>query len=78
SGQFTKAEDPDGDPIAWKLEAPPAQGTVHVDAEGTYRYAPNENYLGYDRFRVSAEDGRGGRTESDMLVFVGPTADRIS
>lgn len=78
SGQFKKAEDPDGDPIAWKLEAPPAQGTVQVDAEGTYRYAPNEDYLGYDRFRVSAEDGRGGRTESDMLVFVGPTSDRIS
>ena len=31
SGQF-KAEDPDGDPIAWKLEASPAHGTVQVDA----------------------------------------------
>lgn len=61
SGQFKKAEDPDGDPIAWKLEASPAHGTVQVDAGGTYRYAPYEDYLGYDRFRVSAEDGRGGR-----------------
>ena len=32
SGQFKKAEDPDGDPIAWKLEASPAHGTVQVDA----------------------------------------------
>lgn len=78
SGQLTKAEDPDGDTISWKLESPPVQGTVQVDAEGTYRYAPNKDYLGYDRFRVSAEDGHGGRAESDMLVFVGPTADQIS
>ncbi|WP_231638545.1 discoidin domain-containing protein [Paenibacillus sp. JCM 10914] len=76
--QLSKAEEPDGDTISWSLVAPPSYGTVRVDEEGTYQYTPINGYLGYDQFRVAAEDDHGGRTESDMLVYVGPTAEHLA
>ncbi|TLS51341.1 carbohydrate-binding protein [Paenibacillus antri] len=73
-GLLQKSSDPDGDALTWTVVEPTANGAIAVHANGSYDYAPNAGFTGYDRFRVAAEDGRGGRTERDMLIFVGPTA----
>lgn len=65
------ATDVDGDPLAFGAAAPPAHGTLQLEADGRFTYTPESGWRGSDRFVVSVDDGRGGRAESAVTIEVG-------
>jgi len=69
SGKIT-ASDVDGDPLSFTLSTPPANGTVVVNADGTYTYTPSSNFSGTDAFTVTVSDGKGGTTTVTINVTV--------
>jgi large repetitive protein len=75
SGQV-KATDADGDPLTYTLSGTsPAHGTVVVNADGTWTYAPGKDYNGSDAFTVIVSDGRGGTATSTVLIGITPVND---
>ncbi|MCG7582481.1 Ig-like domain-containing protein [Mycolicibacterium sp. OfavD-34-C] len=50
------AVDADGDEIIYRLVRGPRQGTVEINADGTYIYTPDADFDGVDTFRVIAID----------------------
>ena len=50
------AVDADGDEIVYRLGRGPRQGTVEINADGTYTYTPDVDFDGVDTFRVIAID----------------------
>ncbi|ATA55831.1 hypothetical protein CKY39_23300 [Variovorax boronicumulans] len=74
SGQVT-GSDVDGDTLTYVKGSDPANGTVTVNADGTYTYTPNANFNGTDTFTVTVSDGHGGTTTSTITVTVDPVND---
>lgn len=69
------AHDPDGDPLLFRIERPPAHGTL----EGTppdLSYMPAPDYRGADDFVFAVEDGRGGRHHATVAIDVTSVQDR--
>ncbi len=50
--------DPDGDSLVSTLVAGPANGTVTVNADGSFTYVPNANFSGTDTFTYAVTDTR--------------------
>ncbi|WP_415762878.1 tandem-95 repeat protein, partial (plasmid) [Priestia megaterium] len=69
------ASDIDGDSLIYALSAPPTNGTVVVNPDGTYTYTPNENYNGTDSFSVVVSDGQGGTAVSTITITILPVND---
>ncbi|TWD76141.1 VCBS repeat-containing protein [Variovorax beijingensis] len=74
SGQIA-GTDVDGDALAYVKGSDPSNGTVTVNADGTYVYTPNPNFNGTDSFTVTVSDGHGGTTTSTVTVTVDPVND---
>ncbi|MBW8682939.1 Ig-like domain-containing protein [Chitinophaga rhizophila] len=62
--------DADGDPLTFTKGTDPANGSVTVNADGTYSYTPNANYTGNDHFTIRIEDGKGGSTTVTVNIIV--------
>ncbi|MGW9017006.1 tandem-95 repeat protein, partial [Priestia megaterium] len=69
------ASDIDGDSLIYALSAPPTNGAVVVNPDGTYTYTPNENYNGVDSFSVVVSDGQGGTAVSTITITILPVND---
>ncbi|MBP2000088.1 C4-type Zn-finger protein [Paenibacillus shirakamiensis] len=69
SGQVI-ATDPNGDPLTFTLNSPPANGTAVVNPDGTFTYTPNTGFAGTDNFTVLVSDGRGGTALSNVSIQV--------
>ncbi|CAN5458637.1 hypothetical protein BH09ACT8_BH09ACT8_02550 [soil metagenome] len=68
--------DPDGNPLTYQIAQGPANGTLVVNANGTYYYKPNNDFAeagGTDTFVVVADDGHQGLTVVPVNVTVAPT-----
>ncbi|MGE0111444.1 tandem-95 repeat protein, partial [Aquabacterium sp.] len=74
SGQVV-GSDADGDALIYALGTGPSNGTVSVNANGSWTYTPSANFNGSDSFTVSVSDGNGGVTTSNVNVGVTPTND---
>ena len=74
SGQV-RATDVDGDTLTYAQASNPANGTVVVNADGSYLYTPNLNFNGTDSFTVLVADGQGGTTVSTVTITVTPVQD---
>ncbi|MCX2576396.1 tandem-95 repeat protein, partial [Pedobacter sandarakinus] len=74
SGSITASE-ADGDPLTFATTTPPANGTVVLNADGTYTYTPKANFNGTDSFVVTVSDGKGGSTTVTINVTVTPVND---
>ncbi|WP_343574484.1 retention module-containing protein [Pseudomonas sp.] len=70
-----RANDPDGNPLRFDLSDAPRNGTVVVNADGTYTYTPGQNFNGSDSFAVVVSDGQGGRDTITVNVGVNPVND---
>ncbi len=57
SGVLAAASDPDGDPVTAVLFAGPTYGTVALQADGSFDYAPDAGYAGDDAFEAMISDG---------------------
>ena len=75
SGQV-KATDVDGDTLTFALgNKSPANGTVVVNANGTWTYTPKADYNGSDSFTVTVSDGHGGTATSTVTIGITPVND---
>jgi VCBS repeat-containing protein len=57
NGVLDNDSDPDGDDLTADLVADPTNGTVTLNADGSFTYIPNVNYTGTDTFTYRAYDG---------------------
>ena len=69
--------DPDGDPLTLDVVpvVGPAQGTVTLNADGTFTYVPNANFNGSDAFTYQITDGNGGYAQATVMITVDPVND---
>ncbi len=67
-GVLSGASDPDGDPVTAILISGPTHGTLTLNADGSYSYAPDANFNGSDSFTFAATDGT--LTSSVATVFI--------
>src|SRR6185436_18998768 len=68
--------DDDGDPLTYRVAQGPTNGTLVVNANGTYYYKPNTDFAetgGTDTFVIVADDGQQGETVVPVNVNVAPT-----
>lgn len=57
TGLLSGAADPNGLPLAARLVNGPSSGTVDVNSDGSFSYAPSYNFVGTDSFTVEVADG---------------------
>ncbi|WP_435169101.1 Ig-like domain-containing protein [Paenibacillus glycanilyticus] len=57
SGVVT-GQDIDSSTLTYVLDTAPVNGTIVLNADGTYTYTPNHNYSGSDSFTFKANDGK--------------------
>ncbi|GGK09086.1 hypothetical protein GCM10009304_39030 [Pseudomonas matsuisoli] len=71
NGRLT-ATDPDGDTFEFALadNGAPANGTVVLNADGTFTYRPNANYHGADSFSYTVTDSDGGVATATVNITV--------
>ncbi|WP_162946654.1 Ig-like domain-containing protein [Chitinophaga barathri] len=73
-GALLNDTDPDGDALAATLVTPPANGTLTLNADGSFTYEPNDNFNGQDQFTYRACDGQ-YCDEATVFIDVLPAAD---
>nr|WP_321446198.1 Ig-like domain-containing protein [uncultured Cohaesibacter sp.] len=76
------ASDLDGDAISYSLDGQPAQGTVTLNADGSYSFAPGTDFddlaVGESRtvsFDFTADDGKGSTDTGTVTIEVTGTND---
>jgi len=67
--------DPDGDAITAAIANPPTNGTVTVNADGSFTYTPNANFNGTDGFSYTVGDGTGTSEAASVTITVTPAND---
>jgi VCBS repeat-containing protein len=66
------ATDADDDDLSYTLGTAATNGTATVEADGSYTYTPNADFVGSDVYTVVVSDGRGGTDELTVNVTVTP------
>ncbi|MFO0820242.1 MAG: Ig-like domain-containing protein [Pirellulales bacterium] len=74
-GVLVNDSDADGDMLSASLVAPPANGTVTLNADGSFSYTPNANFTGVDTFTYVANDGGLDGEVTSVTIEVAPVAD---
>jgi len=69
------AVDPEDDPMTAELAAAASNGTVTVEADGSYIYTPNPDFFGTDEFAYRASDGSTVSAPATVTVTVTPVND---
>jgi VCBS repeat-containing protein len=62
--------DVEGDPLTAVLDTGPANGTLTLNADGSFSYTPDADFAGVDSFTYHANDGNDSDTEGDPLAAV--------
>ncbi|HIF9294462.1 TPA: retention module-containing protein, partial [Photobacterium damselae] len=74
TGQLT-ATDVDSDNLTFKPGTNPENGSVTINADGSWEYVPNPDFNGEDSFTVVVDDGNGGTDTITVTVNVTPVND---
>jgi LPXTG-motif cell wall-anchored protein len=69
-GVLTNDTDPEGDPLTVTSNTDPTNGSVTVNADGSYTYTPNPAYAGPDQFTYTITDGNGGTDTATVTILV--------
>ena len=69
-GVLGNDEDLDGDTITASLSGAPANGTVTLDADGSFVYLPDPDFAGEDRFTYLATDGSDNSETAIVTITV--------
>ncbi|MEZ5613420.1 MAG: retention module-containing protein, partial [Rhodocyclaceae bacterium] len=76
TGTLATNDTPSGDGgNVWALASGPANGSVTVNADGTFSYTPNANYNGPDSFTYTITDADGDVSTATATINVAPTSD---
>ncbi|NWF44027.1 DUF4347 domain-containing protein, partial [Hydrogenophaga sp. D2P1] len=67
--------DPDGDSFSVTAHTNPANGTVVVNPNGSFTYAPNVDFYGTDSFTYTITDADGGTSTATATITVTPAND---
>lgn len=62
--------DVDGDALTATLLAAPAHGSIHVQADGAFRYTPDPDSHGSDAFTYVLSDGQGGSATASVSLNI--------
>ena len=62
--------DPDGDAITVVSNTDASNGTVVVNADGSYVYTPDAGFSGADSFEYTISDGNGGQDTATVSINV--------
>lgn len=74
-GVLANDSDPDGASLSAQLVAGPANGTLTLNANGSFSYKPNNGFLGVDSFTYRASDGTAqSDTVTVQLLVISHTA----
>src|SRR5439155_966458 len=64
--------DIDGDPLVANLVSGPAHGTLTLNPDGTFSYAPQNGFTGDDMFRYQLFDGKANSNVATVTLHVSP------
>ena len=53
----------------------PDNGSVELNADGTFTYTPDLNFVGFDSFTYEVSDGNGGTSTATVTINVAPVND---
>jgi len=67
--------DAEGDNLSAVIVSSPANGSVVLNADGTFIYIPNENFVGTDSFTYKASDGKLDSNTASVTISVNPVND---
>jgi Ca2+-binding RTX toxin-like protein len=70
--------DADGDPLTAVLVAGPAHGSLALNADGSFSYAPNANFFGADTFTYTANDSTADSNVATVIIDVAPVNDGVT
>ncbi|QDV83740.1 Ig-like domain-containing protein [Planctomycetes bacterium TBK1r] len=71
NGVLANDSDPENDSLTATVVSNPLGGTLTLNADGSFTYAPNANFTGADRFTYRAGDGSLSSNPSTVTVTVG-------
>jgi dipeptidyl aminopeptidase/acylaminoacyl peptidase len=74
-GVLQNDTDADGDTLTAALVSGPSNGTLMLNADGSFTYTPTANYNGTDRFTYKANDGQADSNVATVTITVTPVAD---
>ena len=75
SGRAWNDTDPEMNPLAAVLVAGPSHGTLALNADGSFGYAPAANFHGTDGFTYKANDGSLTSAVTTVTIAVNPVND---
>ncbi len=75
SGVLANDSDPNGNPLTASLVTGPTNGTLTLNADGSFAYTPNANFNGTDTFTYLANDGTGNSNPATVTITVNPVND---
>ncbi|TEW78066.1 cadherin-like domain-containing protein, partial [Psychrobacter sp. 230] len=75
TGQLEAATDADSDNLTYAIKDNAANGTVIVNADGSYSYTPDTDFNGEDSFTYTIDDGQGGMTTQTATITVAAVND---
>jgi PKD repeat protein len=67
--------DVDGDSLSVALGSGPSNGSVQLNANGTFSYTPKANWSGIDSFKYTVSDGKGGTSTTEVTIVVSAVND---
>ena len=70
-GVLLNDTDPAGDPLTATLVDSPIHGSMTLDPDGSFRYQPNEDFVGQDAFTYTASDGTEDSNTATVAITVG-------
>ncbi len=73
-GVLDNDSDADGNPLTAVLDTPPTNGTLNLNADGSFDYTPNAGYVGSDSFSYHVNDG----TVDSNIVTVDITVNEVT
>ncbi|MGE3817939.1 MAG: Ig-like domain-containing protein [Isosphaeraceae bacterium] len=75
SGVLANDFDGEGDPLTAVLVSGPSNGSLFLNANGSFTYTPNANYNGVDSFTYKANDGVLDSNVVTVTIFIDPVND---
>ncbi len=72
---LTTAQDIDGDPLTARIISAPTHGTLTVNPDGSFTYAPEADYYGTDSYTYVVNDGTADSNVATVSFTVTPVND---